>query len=253
MIFKKSFFVALVAAILVFSLGMPSFAEVSDENLVDTAMVVTPEDAIGKYIQAVNAHNWADVIDMSPTADYEENVAFFYNQSYIDAKDGIHSVDTAELNTVIKLDSKDLYKYDNADYYFNLYGDLELYLVGVDYTLYKESANFHNGLNFSLVTLAQEDGEWKVILFSQAPATAIESHVVRTKDNEDAVAKALEIIYARYQGIIKGSDGTVIETNIATPEQILEESGGVRNIDIDPAVVTNTTRPDNIKVYRSAT
>ena len=97
----------------------------------------------------------------------------------------------------------------------------------------KESKYFYNGVNFFLVTLGQENGVWKVVLFSQAPATVIESATPISAPisndgsyvNSADIEKALNIIRSRYEGVILGSEGSVIETNIASSEQLAEEKG----------------------------
>jgi len=75
----------------------------------------------------------------------------------------------------------------------------------------KESKYFYNGVNFFLVTLGQENGVWKVVLFSQAPATVIESATPISAPisndgsyvNSADIEKALNIIRSRYEGVIR--------------------------------------------------
>lgn len=241
---KMLSFIMSIAMVILIAIPAYSFTSVG---------LYSSEEAITDYVKALNNNDWTSLIDISPSADYEENVAFFSNQSNIDSNVGFHAIDTAALNTVTELDCNLLYEYTNADYYVNLYGnDLKLYLVGVELGVKKESQYFYNGLNFFLATLAQESGQWKVVLFSQAPASVIESNI-RSRSSD--VTRALEIIRARYEGLIMGSDGNVIETNIATPEQLLEEKGAYsqENTAISPRVVTNKTRPSTINVYRDST
>ena len=70
------------------------------------------------------------------------------------------------------------------------------------------------------------------------------------------VEKALNIIRARYQGIILDGDGNVIDTNIATTEQIAEEKGlDISNLE-ESSTIRSTddhTRPSTISVYITST
>lgn len=108
--------------------------------------------------------------------------------------------------------------------------------------------------------LGKEDGVWKIVLFAQAPASTIETNLITTfattKSSVDRVdvEKALNIIRARYQGIVLGGDGEVIDTNIATVEQLAEE----KNVDVSELLTTtyatgDHARPSTISVYITST
>lgn len=219
-------------------------------------------NVILQYVDALNDHDWDTIIQMSPNEDYKENISFYYNEKNERDNVGFHTVTSAETYSISELELKDLYKYTNAEYYFDAYETLKLYLVGVNLTVDKESKYFYNGLNFFLVTLGKEDGGWKVVLFSQAPASAIEKNMptplaANDSDTDNGnVEKALNIIRARYQGIILDGDGNVIDTNIATTEQIAEEKGlDISNLE-ESSTIRSTddhTRPSTISVYITST
>ena len=191
------------------------------------------QDTIREYIEALDNNDWGKIITLSPDCDYQENISFYYSKENAENGVGFHTITSAKLVTAIELDNQDLLDYTNANDYFDTYNALKLYLVGVDMLANKESKYFYNGVNFFLVTLGQENGVWKVVLFSQAPATVIESATpisVPISDdgsyvNSADIEKALNIIRSRYEGVILGSEGSVIETNIASSEQLAEEKG----------------------------
>lgn len=191
------------------------------------------QDTIREYIEALDNNDWGKIITLSPDCDYQENISFYYSKENAENGVGFHTITSAKLVTAIVLDNQDLLDYTNANDYFDTYNALKLYLVGVDMLANKESKYFYNGVNFFLVTLGQENGVWKVVLFSQAPATVIESATpISAPISDDGsyvnsadIEKALNIIRSRYEGVILGSEGRVIETNIASSEQLAEEKG----------------------------
>lgn len=191
------------------------------------------QDTIREYIEALDNNDWGKIITLSPDCDYQENISFYYSKENAENGVGFHTITSAKLVTAIELDNQDLLDYTNANDYFDTYNALKLYLVGVDMLANKESKYFYNGVNFFLVTLGQENGVWKVVLFSQAPATVIESATpISAPISDDGsyvnsadIEKALNIIRSRYEGVILGSEGSVIETNIASSEQLAEEKG----------------------------
>ena len=191
------------------------------------------QDTIREYIEALDNNDWGKIITLSPDCDYQENISFYYSKENAENGVGFHTITSAKLVTAIELDNQDLLDYTNANDYFDTYNALKLYLVGVDMLANKESKYFYNGVNFFLVTLGQENGVWKVVLFSQAPATVIESATpILAPISDDGsyvnsadIEKALNIIRSRYEGVILGSEGRVIETNIASSEQLAEEKG----------------------------
>lgn len=191
------------------------------------------QDTIREYIEALDNNDWGKIITLSPDCDYQENISFYYSKENAENGVGFHTITSAKLVTAIELDNQDLLDYTNANDYFDTYNALKLYLVGVDMLANKESKYFYNGVNFFLVTLGQENGVWKVVLFSQAPATVIESATpISTPISDEGsyvnsadIEKALNIIRSRYEGVILGSEGRVIETNIASSEQLAEEKG----------------------------
>lgn len=227
-----------------------------------TAYCENTDEVVSQYVAALNENDWNTIIEMSPEEDYQENIAFYCNENNENNSIGFLSIREASLSTIIELESSNLCDYTNADYYFTKYGALKLYLVGLELSVSNESKYFYNGVNFFLVTLGQEDGRWKVVLFSQAPASVIEENMSTAQvfadddnhvDSSD-VSKALEIIRARYQGIILDGEGNVIGTNIATTEEIAEEKGAdFANSMVSAQANTDLTRPSTIAVYRTST
>lgn len=226
------------------------------------------QDTICEYIEALDNNDWDKIITLSPDCDYQENVSFYYSEENAENDVGFHTITSAKLVTAIELDNKDLYDYTNAGYYFDTYNALKLYLVGVDMLANKESKYFYNGVNFFLTTLGQENGVWKVVLFSQAPATVIESAMAISAPisndgsymNSADIEKALKIIRSRYEGLILGSEGSVIETNIASNAQLAEEKGldvnNSYNLFDTPDTTASTddhARPSTIAVYMTST
>lgn len=247
-------FIALLMTVLLIVGCIPSMALAADTPSAQAG------NAILKYVDAINDNDWDTIIRMSPEDEYQENVSFYNSEKNKEKNVGFHAITSAVLCSIDELNQNDLYDYTNAEYYFDTYGDLKLYLVGVDLTVQKESKYFYNGVNFFLVLLGKEDGVWKIVLFAQAPASTIETNLITTfattKSSVDRVdvEKALNIIRARYQGIVLGGDGEVIDTNIATVEQLAEE----KNVDVSELLTTtyatgDHARPSTISVYITST
>ena len=236
----------LFVLILALSFSTATFASKTSPVQVDDTDTVSQMEVITDYVNSIKTNDWTSLTQLSSNRDNNEYVEFFSNKYNNQNKVGFYAINTASLFSVTKLDTNLLPLYDNASYYENLYGnDVGLYLVGANLNCKKESKDFYNGVNFFIVILGKEDGQWKVLTFSEAPPSAIESYV---PDTSQDVSTALDIVKSRNKGIFKNGEGQIIGTNIATDQQLSEEKGDAT---FSTQVVTNFTRPDNVRVYLS--
>lgn len=100
--------------------------------------------------------------------------------------------------------------------------------------------------------MVQTEGNWGVLEFSQATPDLIKAtYTTRTRSSDPNIDKVLDALEKRKHGIFTNLDGDVLEENIATEEQLIEENGGKQR---------NTTRikgnqfdrPDTLRVYLNA-
>ncbi|MCL2343083.1 MAG: SpoIID/LytB domain-containing protein [Firmicutes bacterium] len=215
---------------------------------VESTDTVSQMDVIAKYVNSIKTNDWTTLIQLSSSRDYDEYVRFFADKTNNQNKVGLYAINTASLFSITKLDINTLALYDNESYYKGLYGnDLGLYLVGANINCKKESKDFYNGVNFFIVILGKENGQWKVLTFSEAPPSAIEAYV---PDTSQDILTALDIVKSRNQGIFKNGEGQIIGTNRAAKPQLNAEEG---HAIFSLLVVTNWNEPANIKVQITAT
>ncbi|MDN4608689.1 DUF4829 domain-containing protein [Sporosarcina highlanderae] len=58
-------------------------------------------------------------------------------------------------------------------HYMEKFKNIKVYYVGVDFEVYSQNEYFINGMNYFLIALVQEDGEWKIALSPHVPVRSI--------------------------------------------------------------------------------
>ena len=109
-----------------------------------------------------------------------------------------------------------------------------------------------------LVVTAEENEGRKIVEFSEAPLLLLDGMINEKLRGNSDLETVFKIKKAKSAGIIMSSDGTVIDTNIASEEQLAKERADAEMNSTNSEIVTEGinfpyTRPSTIKVYRSAT
>ncbi len=223
----------------------------------------TTDTVIKSFAEGIDSENWSEVTQLYSNFEKDDVEVFFNNQNNLVEKVGFYSIEQFELVDYLKINSDDLTKFATIGKYSDIYGTDQFlgYRIAVDVKCELESKYFYNGLNYFLIILVNEDNNWKIAEFSSASPELInyEGNTSKVsaktiKNYEEEENLSLQIAEERNKGLVLNGNGEVIETNQATSEDILIEKGySLDEIAKMPKAVTNTTRPDTIRVYRNAT
>lgn len=190
------------------------------------------------FVNAIDTQNWEAYMSYSSSQKYDGDFGFFTNPENEENHIGIYNVKDACLNEFYQVDLTEATKY--TEYDLSVAPEkYAAFLVGIECQVYDETKYFSNGMNYFLILLTEENGEWKVAQFSSAALELLEycnsssSSNSRTNSN---LSKAIENTQLRYYGYYINEDGNVIEYNGA-------------NSEMGTLAATEYTPPNTIRVY----
>lgn len=192
---------------------------------VSASGIKTCEDVIREMVSLENTQSWNEFASCWVEEEKEEFNTLFNDSIYLQEKEGVICVTSAELYSLDEISAENVPAIILEDSRFDKFVEKKYYLAGIDYEVSDVSKYFYNGVNYRLVIMAKEDGEWKVA-GRQDAAGLLEGwqnnfDFAEILDDENAIV-AMEIRDARMAGY-------VIDSNMCT-----------RNID---GVVTYGYRP----------
>lgn len=192
---------------------------------VSASGIITCEDVIREMVSLENTQSWNEFASCWVEEEKEEFNTLFNDSIYLQEKEGVICVTSAELYSLDEISAENVPAIILEDSRFDKFVEKKYYLAGIDYEVSDVSKYFYNGVNYRLVIMAKEDGEWKVA-GRQDAAGLLEGwqnnfDFAEILDDENAIV-AMEIRDARMAGY-------VIDSNMCT-----------RNID---GVVTYGYRP----------
>ncbi len=192
---------------------------------VSASGIKTCEDVIREMVSLENTQSWNEFASCWVEEEKEEFNTLFNDSIYLQEKEGVICVTSAELYSLDEISAENVPAIILEDGRFDKFVEKKYYLAGIDYEVSDVSKYFYNGVNYRLIIMAKEDGEWKVA-GRQDAAGLLEGwqnnfDFAEILDDENAIV-AMEIRDARMAGY-------VIDSNMCT-----------RNID---GVVTYGYRP----------
>ncbi len=192
---------------------------------VSASGIKTCEDVIREMVSLENTQSWNEFASCWVEEEKEEFNTLFNDSIYLQEKEGVICVTSAELYSLDEISAENVPAIILEDGRFDKFVEKKYYLAGIDYEVSDVSKYFYNGVNYRLIIMAKEDGEWKVA-GRQDAAGLLEGwqnnfDFAEILDDENAIV-AMEICDARMAGY-------VIDSNMCT-----------RNID---GVVTYGYRP----------
>lgn len=218
----------LVCFTFVFFIGIlaPPFSALREDATLDAELMNHESvKAIIAYVEAVSNQDLDTIVSLSPSNEKEEWITFFADDERKDT--GFRSILNAEITILEPVKEEQIMQNTNLDYYLDKYGNtVEGHLVGTTLVVKEDKEYFHYGLNLHLVLTATEEGEKKIVEYSE-PSLMVLHHVFddeRIKSDAD-LQKAFEYKEAKARGITLDSKGNVLMTNIASPEKIMEQEG----------------------------
>lgn len=191
---------------------------------------LSSQDVIYETVSAMEWQDWETYVALQCNENKADFEAFLGSKDNEDLQIGLFNIISAKVFEIKKLPVEKITAFTKIDEYLEKYKNVSAYYVGIDYTVHEESQYYFNGVNYNLVVVGQEEGQWKIVEMSDAPIESLVS--ISLGFGSKAEAKALEIIEARISGKIISSDGQYI-SSLSTAKSTDEHA-----------------RPDNVRVYR---
>ena len=221
----------------------PAFAENNDSYT----------NTINDFVTALNQQNMPQVINLFSTEQQEDMTkTFIQNTDNIQNKVGYLNIKSAVISSLQEI-SKDVYApFTNMAHYEDQYGDtIKVYLLGKDCTVHLEDKYNYNGVNYSVLVLAEENSSVKIVEDAAVPLQLLDQLLqTRSTPNLQAIQKARNVVYARTMGLVVNDEGTILDINDGEHDIDSTQYVGTNIIDY-PIVLNNDyphTRPSTIKV-----
>ena len=210
---------------------------------VSASEIKTCEDVIREMVSLENTQSWNEFASCWVEEEKEEFNTLFNDSIYLQEKEGVICVTSAELYSLDEISAENVPAIILEDDRFGKFVEKKYYLAGIDYEVSDVSKYFYNGVNYRLIIMAKEDGEWKVA-GRQDASGLLEGwqnnfDFAEILDDENAIV-VMEIRDARMAGY-------VIDSNMCT-----RNIDGVVTYGYRPGYTATTgclhTRPSTVKV-----
>ncbi|MBB2483459.1 DUF4829 domain-containing protein, partial [Bacillus sp. APMAM] len=240
MIKKFSFILLLSVMLLIVVFDNTQQVEASDKS-----SDKSPTSTIESYFNYVNSKKWESIPSLFINEREKTLAPFFENQDNQNNKNGIFNVKKANI-----LNLKEL-SFDEVATSSTVEENARYFYIAVNLNVFKDDKYHMNGTNYYLVSLVEENGEWKIAELSAAPVDVyVDNNIGFGTEDEKEQAKIFE---KRKEGIYLNRQGKVLEVN---KQQKKENQFINKNIESNTdfstmARATNNTPPDYIVVYVS--
>ncbi len=211
--------------------------------------VSSGQEVIDKWVAAVNSKDWAALVNTETEENKKAVLNFLQNTDPNVQKSGIKGVKSLNISEIMPLPNELVSRLTTFEYYLEKYTDLQSYLVGFDFKVDNESKYIFNGVNYRLIIVGVENGEMKIVENSVAPLSTLTEQGY-SFGSADEIA-ALEIETERLKGRIVNKEKTLLETNIASTEEILKEHG-IEKVETDQEEETIKEKKEKDRTNRDA-
>lgn len=149
---------------------------VNNSPIIDDKSVIKEEaskevvNVISELVNAENNHEWEKFSSLWCQESKDYFLSCIRDEEYMKKKKGVFCVESArvvyleKVTETAEIEFKDYLKYD----------DLEVYLVGIDYTVSEVSEDFFNGVNYRYIYIGKENGQYKVVGRTEASVEELE-------------------------------------------------------------------------------
>lgn len=203
----------------------------------------TCEDVIHEMVSSENSQSWENFASCWVEDEEAEFNILFNDRVYLQENEGVICVTSAEIYSLDEISVENIPAIILEDDQLNMYAEKKYFLAGIDYGVSNVSKYFYNGVNYRLIIMAKENGEWKVAgrhdasgLLEGWQNNSYFTEVI----NNDNTNVALEIRKARMAGY-------VIDSNMC-----LNHIHGAAIYGYRPGYTATTrcphTRPSTVKV-----
>ena len=136
---------------------------------------------IAKLFEAENNHDWDTYASLWCEEELKNYNELFQNEEYVKERKGILNVNSAKVMYCEKvLDESKLLLED-----YTKYDDVNVYLVGVEYTVNNVTETFFNGVNYRYIYVGKENENYKVLGCTEVALDYLEK--LQKNDTEGSV------------------------------------------------------------------
>ena len=136
---------------------------------------------IAKLFEAENNHDWDTYASLWCEEEQKIYNELFQNEEYVKERKGILNVNSAKVMYCEKvLDESKLLLED-----YTKYDDVNVYLVGVEYTVNNVTETFFNGVNYRYIYVGKENENYKVLGCTEVALDYLEK--LQKNDTEGSV------------------------------------------------------------------
>jgi hypothetical protein len=235
---------ALVIMMMFIINSMPSHAH--PHFAVDSPAIA--KDVLQDYVNLMDKQEWNQISLYWVSRLRSDFEAFLTDSQNQASATGLFNIQSARLVELKRLSADIAGAYVNLDSYVSEFGDAQVFYVGVDYKVKQEDKYHYNGVNYRLATLVPEEGQWKLVEFSNAP---VENLVTDLQGfGSFAESEALRVDRAHRKGLFINPAGKILEDlRPDDKSEQLQWPNPERNSEVGMLAVGDHTRPSTIRVY----
>ena len=193
----------LLSFLMVWGVSSATYAAVSD----DSGATQVVENAVS----AINGQDWDTYIKLQCSDNQNDFKDFLKSDANRSNHSGLFNIKSAKIKETKQLPIQDVGMYANISSYEEKYQELEAFLIGIDYDVFEENQYYFKGVNYRLVIVGKENGDWRIVEAQDAPIESLipEGYGFGSSDEQ----KALKIENAKRNGLFIDSEGNTIKAN----------------------------------------
>ena len=171
-------------------------------------------ETVYRYIEAMTTRDWNTFLSLTVQRDRAAS-----QQAIDDPSSGIHNVTGMEVVSAIGFDLSDEYTrsflmlYSPLSACIDAYDELRVILLCVNVEVIENAGANFNGFDGRVAILANEDGEWRIAMFSSASKGLLEAAIPEADRSRDFL-RHMERLTLRYNtGLWVGDDGVIYRSS----------------------------------------
>ncbi len=203
--------------VLVFSLSDLAMASQNSVAVTGSGITIKTEEELAqelieKMIAIENEQEWDAFPELWCSAEKEDFIELFTSDYFLRDNLGVSTVRSAELISINEVSVDEIPGVIKSGREYEWCTEWKAFLVAVDYQVAEVNGYFYNGVNYSIVAVGKEDGEWKIIARTMPSLELLNSlPIVLDAEGNNSVAVALEIRHAREHGLLLDSNMEIVD------------------------------------------
>ncbi|WP_152541259.1 hypothetical protein [Kallotenue papyrolyticum] len=205
---RKSLKTATISALVIMMLIINSMPSHAHPHLA-MASPSKAEDVLRDYVKLMDKQGWNQISSYWVSRLRPDFEAFLTDSQNQASATGLFNIQSARLVELKRLPADIVEAYVNLDSYVSEFGNAQVFYIGINYKVKQEDKYHYNGANYRLATLVHEEGQWRLVEFSNAPV----ENLVTDLQGFGSVAEsaALKADKAHRKGLFINPAGKILE------------------------------------------